>query len=536
MKDAFGWINKIKDLVTRNAMIITSENIRKLDADRVTLIERIINGEEEGLFYQEVAKSGDPSLEQRRKLLFNNRTQLTDLPVENGTFIEPNIGVTTVGDLGTAGPIDVNIIGFHGHNVEGLITPDFEVHIHPPSKLTIPAGEVDLGAIADGEFLKRVGTDIVGAAGRGGGEVNTASNLGPGVGVFKQKVGVDLEFKTLISPTSTISIVAPGGAAQTVQLEVGPHNTSHQNGGSDEINVAGLSGILVDKQNPTAHAASHQNAGVDEISVLGLSGLLADDQTPLTHDIITKHNGFPGDSANFLRADGTWNPPPGGGGVLTTLGDLLTHDGGNEVALPGGSDGDVLKYDISAGPFWTALAPSDLYISRITGTSGAMGAFETWLVLTAPSGNITGVALVTVMTITGVNPGRYKVTIQLIYQTTNVGTGIDVAVNHTGTISQWIMEHRFSSTGGAAATAAASESVAAATGNLYESQGNRTVAGKIGSGTVSVDFANTNMMSTIEGYFVVTAVGNLQVQMSAEAAGLVCTAREGSNIVLKKLS
>jgi hypothetical protein len=42
----------------------------------------------------------------------------------------------------------------------------------------------------------------------GGGEVNTASNVGAGDGVFKQKVGVDLEFKSLIGGTGIT--LAPG--------------------------------------------------------------------------------------------------------------------------------------------------------------------------------------------------------------------------------------------------------------------------------------------------------------------------------------
>jgi len=56
------------------------------------------------------------------------------------------------------------------------------------------------------------------------------------------------------------------------------HASTHENGGADEISVAGLSGTLADPQAPTSHASSHQNGGGDEISVAGLSGVLADEQ------------------------------------------------------------------------------------------------------------------------------------------------------------------------------------------------------------------------------------------------------------------
>ena len=42
------------------------------------------------------------------------------------------------------------------------------------------------------------------------------------------------------------------------------HNTRHQNGGGDEVSIAGLSGQAADNQNPTAHAAEHVN-GTDDI-------------------------------------------------------------------------------------------------------------------------------------------------------------------------------------------------------------------------------------------------------------------------------
>lgn len=51
------------------------------------------------------------------------------------------------------------------------------------------------------------GTDTIqiDATGAGGGEVNTASNVGTGAGLFKQKTGVDLEFKSLIFSGATVT-------------------------------------------------------------------------------------------------------------------------------------------------------------------------------------------------------------------------------------------------------------------------------------------------------------------------------------------
>ena len=49
------------------------------------------------------------------------------------------------------------------------------------------------------------------------GEPNTASNVGGATGIFKQKTGEDLEFKTLSSPTGTVSIT---GSTSTVDLEI----------------------------------------------------------------------------------------------------------------------------------------------------------------------------------------------------------------------------------------------------------------------------------------------------------------------------
>lgn len=61
------------------------------------------------------------------------------------------------------------------------------------------------------------------------------------------------------------------------------HASKHQNGGTDEINVQGLSGVLADGQTAKLHKTTHQNGGTDEISIAGLSGETADPQPPKAH-------------------------------------------------------------------------------------------------------------------------------------------------------------------------------------------------------------------------------------------------------------
>jgi hypothetical protein len=175
-------------------------------------------------------------------------------------------------------------------------------------------------------------------------------------------------------------------------------------------------------------------------------------------------------------------------------------------------------------------------LTKTAAATIACGTDITMLVLAANSADITGTGLTTVMTVTGVDVGRYRFSCQLIYQTTATTTGIDTAVNHTGTLTQYVVEARFASTGTTAATAAASEAASSATGNLYEAQGQRTKNTIIGSGVVSVDAANTDMIITIEGFFVVSVTGDLQIKLAAENAGVTCRAMQGSSLILYKLS
>jgi hypothetical protein len=85
------------------------------------------------------------------------------------------------------------------------------------------------------------------------------------------------------------------------------HKTSHQNGGSDELNVGGLNGELADPQPPKTHASSHQNGGGDEVTVTGLSGELADPQPPKTHK--ASHENAGGDELSVAGLSGELADP-----------------------------------------------------------------------------------------------------------------------------------------------------------------------------------------------------------------------------------
>jgi hypothetical protein len=66
------------------------------------------------------------------------------------------------------------------------------------------------------------------------------------------------------------------------------HHTRHEDGGTDEISVTGLSGLLADGQTPLAHKTSHQDGGTDEISIEGLAGTSA---ALTTHKGSSDHDG-----------------------------------------------------------------------------------------------------------------------------------------------------------------------------------------------------------------------------------------------------
>lgn len=134
-------------------------------------------------------------------------------------------------------------------------------------------------------------------------------------------------------------------------VDVSAHKTRHENGGADEIDVTGLSGLLADVQNMPVHAlggAGHSPDTMDNLNAKITDGPLdttAGERTPSEHnnthmsagddpvridelkegtDVATLDSSvarhgllkkLPNVAAQFLNGVGTWAVPAGGGGM-----------------------------------------------------------------------------------------------------------------------------------------------------------------------------------------------------------------------------
>ena len=174
-----------------------------------------------------------------------------------------------------------------------------------------------------------------------GGEANTASNLGGGIGVFAQKVLEDLQFKTFIGGTG-VTITADSNEI-TVSIEDHTTNVSNPHAVTKtQVGLGNVPDIDVDAL-LTTHEADVANPHVVTATQVGLGSV--DDTSDVDKPVSTLQQ-----AAIDTKQDD----------VITTQGDIVIADvSGDPARLPIGTNNYILKSD-GTTPSWQAEAASPI--------------------------------------------------------------------------------------------------------------------------------------------------------------------------------
>jgi|GEM_PF-6254648 len=154
------------------------------------------------------------------------------------------------------------------------------------------------------------------------------------------------------------------------------------NASSSQV-VYGTDTRLSDARTPSAHASSHKSGGTDAVKLDELAAptdVTTLNATTGAHGLLPK---LGGGTTNFLRADGTWNAPAGGGGTATALSSATTTVDVSASTAP--TTGKVLTATDSTHATWQSQAGGgDMtravydhgnagYISGTPGSIGGVG-------------------------------------------------------------------------------------------------------------------------------------------------------------------
>lgn len=276
------------------------------------------------------------------------------------------------GDTGQWGDI-LNEYLSEAHNSDGTLKNG----VVTPAKLSADTP-------ASGEVLSYNGTGfewITPQAASGSGEVNTASNVGTGgVGVYRQKTGVNLEFKSIAAASNRVSVTNNVGN-NTVDVDVVTANLGLTSASVGLGNVNNTS----DANKPVSTAAQTAlNGKADNtVTVTGATSLTGGGNLTANRTIsLVGDSATPGNSkyygTNGSGTKGYYDLPAGGGAGDPTVGGDLSGTASNAQIVANA----VTATEIAAN----AVTEPKLNISNSPSTNNVLTWDGTNMTWAAPSG------------------------------------------------------------------------------------------------------------------------------------------------------
>lgn len=120
------------------------------------------------------------------------------------------------------------------------------------------------------------------------------------------------------------------------------------------------------------------------------------------------------------------------------------------------------------------------------------------------------------------------------YQTAATATGIRFSVNHSGTVTSFVYNIRWVDVSAVASTAAPTQAGVISAGQVVGAMSARAKSTTGTGTTLSVDAANSDMLMVIEGMFVCTVTGDLQLYSGTEVAASAAVVKQDSILILTK--
>ena len=159
-------------------------------------------------------------------------------------------------------------------------------------------------------------------------------------------------------------------------------------------------------------------------------------------------------------------------------------------------------------------------VARIAGSSGAAGLDVTWQNLTGDF-TMASVSLTTAMITTGVGAGTWKFKYSLIAQTSDTNDGFGFAINHTGTVGEFVARWSHLTSGEAASNATSRPDTSSTTGAMMEGKHDNELNTLLGSVSEGATVADDDILVILEGIIVITVTGSLELKMQGQTTDTV---------------